>query len=130
MGSIFIGLQLIQLTVFKDTTCAYIPILQVNVLLMPILWILIPLFATQQYLQGSCLCNTATKQYRTSCNKCLFLHRSVQLLLSQGACPNLVGSKGVAAIHLAVGKETEKNTRCLKILLQHGADPNIRLMPH
>nr|XP_020452490.1 ankyrin repeat and LEM domain-containing protein 1 [Monopterus albus] len=52
--------------------------------------------------------------------------RSVQLLLSQGACPDLVGSKGVAAIHLAVGKETEKNTRCLKLLLQHGADPNIR----
>ncbi|XP_042273342.1 ankyrin repeat and LEM domain-containing protein 1 [Thunnus maccoyii] len=52
--------------------------------------------------------------------------RSVQLLLSQGASPDLVGSKGVAAIHLAVGKETEKNNRCLKMLLQHGADPNIR----
>ncbi|GLD49932.1 ankyrin repeat and LEM domain-containing protein 1 [Lates japonicus] len=52
--------------------------------------------------------------------------RSVQLLLSEGACPDLVGSKGVAAIHLAVGKETEKNTRCLKMLLQYGADPNTR----
>ncbi|XP_070765037.1 uro-adherence factor A [Enoplosus armatus] len=52
--------------------------------------------------------------------------RSVQLLLSQGACPDLVGSKGVAAIHLAAGKETEKNTRCLKMLLQYGADPTIR----
>uniref|UniRef100_A0A3Q3DWL1 Zgc:85936 n=1 Tax=Hippocampus comes TaxID=109280 RepID=A0A3Q3DWL1_HIPCM len=52
--------------------------------------------------------------------------RSVQLLLSQGAIPDLVGSKGVAAIHLAVGKETEKNMRCLKLLLQHGADPNVR----
>ncbi|CAK6968792.1 ankyrin repeat and LEM domain-containing protein 1 [Scomber scombrus] len=52
--------------------------------------------------------------------------RSVQQLLSQGARPDLVGSKGVAAIHLAVGKETEKNNRCLKMLLQHGADPNIR----
>nr|XP_046247629.1 ankyrin repeat and LEM domain-containing protein 1 [Scatophagus argus] len=52
--------------------------------------------------------------------------RSVQLLLSQGARPDLVGRKGVAAIHLAVGKETEKNTRCLKMLLQQGADPNIR----
>ncbi|XP_074525187.1 uncharacterized protein LOC141789591 [Halichoeres trimaculatus] len=52
--------------------------------------------------------------------------RTVQLLLSEGACPHLVGSKGVAAIHLAVGKETERNTRCLKMLLQHGADPNVR----
>ncbi|MEQ2204275.1 hypothetical protein XENOCAPTIV_010741 [Xenoophorus captivus] len=51
--------------------------------------------------------------------------RSVQLYLSKGASPNLVGSKGVAAIHLAVGKETEKNIRCLKMLLQNGADPNI-----
>ncbi|XP_029005018.1 ankyrin repeat and LEM domain-containing protein 1 [Betta splendens] len=52
--------------------------------------------------------------------------RMVQLLLTQGARPNLLSSKGVAAIHLAVGKETEKNARCLKMLLQHGADPNIR----
>ncbi|KAF3690799.1 Ankyrin repeat and LEM domain-containing protein 1 [Channa argus] len=52
--------------------------------------------------------------------------RLVQRLLSEGACPNVVGSKGVAALHLAVGKETEKNIRCLKMLLQHGADPNIR----
>ncbi|XP_037626471.1 ankyrin repeat and LEM domain-containing protein 1 [Sebastes umbrosus] len=52
--------------------------------------------------------------------------RSVLLLLSQGACPDLVGGKGVAALHLAAGKETEKNTRCLKMLLQYGADPNIR----
>ncbi|CAL8252965.1 unnamed protein product [Merluccius merluccius] len=52
--------------------------------------------------------------------------RSVQMLLSQGASPNLVASKGVAAVHLAVGKETEKSIRCLKLLLQHGADPNVR----
>ncbi|KAM4549161.1 uncharacterized protein PAE49_017129 [Odontesthes bonariensis] len=52
--------------------------------------------------------------------------RSVQRLLSEGASPHLVGSKGVAAMHLAVGKETEKNVRCLKMLLQRGADPNIR----
>ncbi|XP_055796933.1 ankyrin repeat and LEM domain-containing protein 1 [Salvelinus fontinalis] len=52
--------------------------------------------------------------------------RSVQILLAQGANPNLVGSKGVAAVHLAVGKETEKSIRCLKLILQHGADPNIR----
>ncbi|XP_024134656.1 ankyrin repeat and LEM domain-containing protein 1 isoform X2 [Oryzias melastigma] len=52
--------------------------------------------------------------------------RSVQLLLSKGASPDLVCSKGVAAIHLAVGKETEKNIRCLKMLLQRGADPNVR----
>uniref|UniRef100_A0A3B4GYZ9 Ankyrin repeat and LEM domain containing 1 n=1 Tax=Pundamilia nyererei TaxID=303518 RepID=A0A3B4GYZ9_9CICH len=52
--------------------------------------------------------------------------RSVQQLLLQGANPNLVGTKGVAAVHLSVGKETEKNIRCLKTLLQYGADPNIR----
>ncbi|CAB1314349.1 unnamed protein product [Coregonus sp. 'balchen'] len=52
--------------------------------------------------------------------------RTVQILLAQGANPNLVGSKGVAAVHLAVGKETEKSIRCLKLILQHGADPNIR----
>lgn len=52
--------------------------------------------------------------------------RSVQLLLSQSASPNLVDDSGVAAIHLAAGKETEKNTRCLKILLQFGADPNLK----
>lgn len=54
------------------------------------------------------------------------LGRAVQLLLSQGARPDLVCSKGVAAIHLAVGRETERNTRCLKLLLQHGADPDIK----
>ncbi|XP_029906050.1 uncharacterized protein LOC115358288 [Myripristis murdjan] len=52
--------------------------------------------------------------------------RSVQMLLSQGASPDMVGSKGVAAIHLAVGKETEKSTRSLKLMLQHGADPNVK----
>ncbi|XP_077390766.1 uncharacterized protein LOC144027251 isoform X2 [Festucalex cinctus] len=56
----------------------------------------------------------------------LNIFRSVKLLLSQGAIPDIVGSKGVAAIHLAVGKETEKNMRCLKLLLQHGADLNVR----
>lgn len=52
--------------------------------------------------------------------------RSVLLFLKQGASPDLVGSKGVSAVHLAAGKETEKNTRCLKMLLQYGADPNTR----
>lgn len=56
----------------------------------------------------------------------LILGRSVELLVLQGACPHLVGRGGVAPIHLAAGKETEKNTRCLKMLLQHGADPNVR----
>ncbi|KAM8874693.1 uncharacterized protein AB9W97_015904 [Spinachia spinachia] len=52
--------------------------------------------------------------------------RSVERLLARGACPDLVASGGVAAIHLAAGKETEKNTRFLKSFLQHGADPNVR----
>lgn len=52
----------------------------------------------------------------------------MQLLLSQSASPNLVDDSGVAAIHLAAGKEKEKNTRCLKILLQFGADPNLKLV--
>lgn len=60
------------------------------------------------------------------CNTSCFRDRSVQQLLLQGANPNLVGTKGVAAVHLSVGKETEKNIRCLKTLLQYGADPNIR----
>ncbi|KAG7274062.1 hypothetical protein CRUP_022447 [Coryphaenoides rupestris] len=52
--------------------------------------------------------------------------RCVQVLLSQGASGNVVGSKGVAAVHLAVGRETEKSIRCLKLLLQRGVDPNLR----
>lgn len=70
--------------------------------------------------------NYSTKQCISNYNSSLFIGRSVLLLLSQGACPDLVGSKGVAAVHLAAGKETEKNTRCLKMLLRYGADPNIR----
>lgn len=54
----------------------------------------------------------------------------MQSLLSQGANPNLVTEKGVAAVHLAVGKESEKGIRCLKLILQHGADPNLRLVPN
>ncbi|KAJ8278641.1 hypothetical protein COCON_G00057070 [Conger conger] len=52
--------------------------------------------------------------------------RAVEALLSEGANPNLILRKGVAAVHLAVGVETEKRIRCLKLLLQHGADPNAR----
>ncbi|CAL8272571.1 unnamed protein product [Arctogadus glacialis] len=52
--------------------------------------------------------------------------RSVRALLSQGARADVVGARGVAAVHLAVGKETEKSIRCLKLLLQHGVDPNVR----
>lgn len=70
-----------------------------------------------------------SESFETKCVPLLrlfLLGRSVQLLLSQGARPDQVGSKGVAAIHLAVGRETERNTRCLKLLLQHGADPDIK----
>ena len=50
----------------------------------------------------------------------------MQALLSRGARADVVGARGVAAVHLAVGKETEKSIRCLKLLLQHGVDPNAR----
>lgn len=52
----------------------------------------------------------------------------MQSLLYQGANPNFILEKGVAAVHLAVGKESEKGIRCLKLILQHGADPNLRLV--
>uniref|UniRef100_A0A8C2ZY69 LEM domain-containing protein n=1 Tax=Cyclopterus lumpus TaxID=8103 RepID=A0A8C2ZY69_CYCLU len=38
-----------------------------------------------------------------------------------------VGSKGVAAVHLAAGKETEKNTRCLKMLLPIWSGPQYQV---
>ncbi|XP_041086020.1 ankyrin repeat and LEM domain-containing protein 1-like [Polyodon spathula] len=53
--------------------------------------------------------------------------RQVEVLLTRGADPNLVSPKGVAAVHLAAGKETEKRICCLSLLLQHQADPNIRV---
>ncbi|KAI4903549.1 hypothetical protein NFI96_022907, partial [Prochilodus magdalenae] len=40
--------------------------------------------------------------------------------------PNQVLPEGLAAVHLAAGKESEKGLRCLKLLLQYGADPNLR----
>lgn len=49
----------------------------------------------------------------------------VESLLQRGAEPNLL-DEGVAAVHLAAGKESEKGLRCLKVLLQNGADPNLR----
>ncbi|GAA6090454.1 ankyrin repeat and LEM domain-containing protein 1 isoform X1, partial [Tachysurus ichikawai] len=51
--------------------------------------------------------------------------RTVESLLHRGAEPNLVLDEGLAAVHLAAGKESEKGLRCLKVLLQHGADPNL-----
>ncbi|XP_033821066.1 ankyrin repeat and LEM domain-containing protein 1 [Periophthalmus magnuspinnatus] len=52
--------------------------------------------------------------------------RSVQALLTKGAQADVVSRGGVAAIHLAVGKEAEKNLRCLKLLLQNGVNPNVK----
>ncbi|KAG1935265.1 ankyrin repeat and LEM domain-containing protein [Pimephales promelas] len=52
--------------------------------------------------------------------------RRVESLLCRGANPNGIIRDGVAAVHLSSGKESEKGLRCLKLLLQHGADPNLR----
>ncbi|KAG6926416.1 ankyrin repeat and LEM domain containing 1 [Chelydra serpentina] len=50
----------------------------------------------------------------------------VEALLTQGADPNLVLPEGIAAIHLAAGKERESGVRCLKLILQYGGNPNAR----
>ncbi|XP_075758891.1 ankyrin repeat and LEM domain-containing protein 1 isoform X2 [Pelodiscus sinensis] len=50
----------------------------------------------------------------------------VETLLKQGADPNLVLPEGIAAIHLAAGKERESGVRCLKLILQYGGNPNAR----
>ncbi|XP_056426295.1 ankyrin repeat and LEM domain-containing protein 1 isoform X3 [Hyla sarda] len=52
--------------------------------------------------------------------------REVENLLKNGADPNLVLSTGIAAIHLASGKENECALRCLTLILQHGGNPNVR----
>ncbi|XP_019403602.1 PREDICTED: ankyrin repeat and LEM domain-containing protein 1 [Crocodylus porosus] len=58
----------------------------------------------------------------TPCSRC----RAVEALLKQGADPNLVLPEGVAAVHLAAGKERESGVRCLQLVLQYGGDPNAR----
>ncbi|XP_062865323.1 ankyrin repeat and LEM domain-containing protein 1 [Trichomycterus rosablanca] len=52
--------------------------------------------------------------------------RTAEGLLQRGADPNLLFADGLAAVHMAAGKESEKGLRCLKFLLQHKADPNLR----
>ncbi|XP_056597323.1 ankyrin repeat and LEM domain-containing protein 1 isoform X1 [Triplophysa dalaica] len=52
--------------------------------------------------------------------------RCVDTLLCQGENPNTITRGGVAAVHLAAGKESERGLRCLRLLLQHGADANLR----
>ncbi|KAM4709573.1 ankyrin repeat and LEM domain-containing protein 1 [Discoglossus pictus] len=54
--------------------------------------------------------------------------REVDNLLKHGADPNLVLPNGIAAIHLAAGKESECSLRCLTLILQFGGDPNVRSM--
>lgn len=56
----------------------------------------------------------------------LFNLREVENLLNCGADPNLVLQDGIAAIHLASGKESESALRCLTMILQKGGDPNVR----
>ncbi|KAM3936793.1 ankyrin repeat and LEM domain-containing protein 1 [Leptodactylus fuscus] len=50
----------------------------------------------------------------------------VENLLKCGADPNLVLPTGIAAIHLASGKENECALRCLTLILQYGGNPNVR----
>ncbi|XP_069597314.1 ankyrin repeat and LEM domain-containing protein 1 isoform X4 [Ranitomeya imitator] len=52
--------------------------------------------------------------------------KEVENLLKCGADPNFVLPNGIAAIHLASGKESECALRCLKLLLQHSGNPNVR----
>ncbi|XP_072261252.1 ankyrin repeat and LEM domain-containing protein 1 isoform X2 [Pyxicephalus adspersus] len=52
--------------------------------------------------------------------------KEVENLLKCGADPNLVLPEGIAAIHLASGKESESALRCLTMILQQGGDPNVR----
>ncbi|KAM4051708.1 ankyrin repeat and LEM domain-containing protein 1 isoform 2-T2 [Anomaloglossus baeobatrachus] len=52
--------------------------------------------------------------------------KEVESLLKCGADPNFVLPNGIAAIHLASGKENECALRCLKLILQHGGNPNVR----
>ncbi|KAM4807836.1 ankyrin repeat and LEM domain-containing protein 1 [Rhinophrynus dorsalis] len=52
--------------------------------------------------------------------------KEVENLLNIGANPNHVLPNGIAAIHLASGKESESALRCLSLILQQGGDPNVR----
>ncbi|XP_073492964.1 ankyrin repeat and LEM domain-containing protein 1 isoform X2 [Phyllobates terribilis] len=52
--------------------------------------------------------------------------KEVENLLKCGADPNFVLPNGIAAIHLASGKESECALRCLKLILQHSGNPNVR----
>ncbi|XP_069832753.1 uncharacterized protein [Dendropsophus ebraccatus] len=52
--------------------------------------------------------------------------REVENLLKNGADPNLILPTGIAAIHLASGKESECALRCLTLILQHSGNPNVR----
>ncbi|KAG8454690.1 hypothetical protein GDO86_001057 [Hymenochirus boettgeri] len=52
--------------------------------------------------------------------------KEVDNLLKCGANPNLVVPTGIAAMHLAAGKESESALRCLILILQQGGDPNVR----
>uniref|UniRef100_A0A8C4W2Z4 Ankyrin repeat and LEM domain containing 1 n=1 Tax=Gopherus evgoodei TaxID=1825980 RepID=A0A8C4W2Z4_9SAUR len=67
-----------------------------------------------------CLWKVSSQRQQEACDKV------VEALLKQGADPNLVLPEGIAAIHLAAGKERESGVRCLKLILQYGGNPNAR----
>ena len=56
----------------------------------------------------------------------VFFFRKTRSVLVQGANPNLLLPDGISPFHLAVGIESEDALEFVKVMLQYGANPNIR----